>query len=90
MTVVRDRTSVLACLVPTDDALFFAERLLALLDATQYRATYKLATLLALIDVAAERTGRFDAGVAPGERGWPPGGGALLATDRPLRSGCRR
>jgi hypothetical protein len=42
--------------VPTDDALLFAERLLALLDATQYTATYKLATLLALIDVAAERT----------------------------------
>jgi hypothetical protein len=39
-----------------DDALLFAERLLALLDATRYSATYKLATLLALIDVAAERT----------------------------------
>jgi hypothetical protein len=43
--------------VPADDALLFAERLLALLDATRYSATYKLATLLALIDVAAERTG---------------------------------
>ena len=43
--------------MPTDDALLFAERLLALLDATQYTATYKLATLLALIDVAAARTG---------------------------------
>jgi hypothetical protein len=42
--------------VPGDDALRFAERLLALLDATRYSATYKLATLLALIDVAAERT----------------------------------
>jgi len=41
--------------VPDDDALPFAERLLALLDATRYSATYKLATLLALIDVAAER-----------------------------------
>ena len=40
-----------------DDALRFAERLLALLDATRYSATYKLATLLALIDVAAERAG---------------------------------
>lgn len=40
-----------------DDALRFAERLLALLDATRYVATYKLATLLALIDVAAERAG---------------------------------
>lgn len=37
-------------------ALTFAERLLALLDATRYSATYKLATLLALIDVTAERT----------------------------------
>lgn len=42
--------------VPGDDALLFAERLLALLDATRYSATYKLATLLALIDVAAEQT----------------------------------
>jgi hypothetical protein len=39
-----------------DEALQFAERLLALLDATRYAATYKLATLLALIDAAAERT----------------------------------
>ena len=39
-----------------DGALQFAERLIALLDATRYSATYKLATLLALIDVAAERT----------------------------------
>jgi hypothetical protein len=31
-------------------ALRFAQRLLALLDATRYSATYKLATLLALID----------------------------------------
>jgi hypothetical protein len=43
--------------VPGDDALRFAERLLPLLDATRYSATYKLATLLALIDVAAEHTG---------------------------------
>jgi len=43
--------------VAHDDALRFAERLLALLDATRYVATYKLATLLALIDVAAERAG---------------------------------
>lgn len=41
-----------------DDALRFAERLLALLDATRYSATYKLATLLAIVDVTAERTGR--------------------------------
>ena len=39
-----------------DGALQFAERLIALLDATRYSATYKLATLLALIDVAAQRT----------------------------------
>jgi hypothetical protein len=43
--------------VAEDAALRFAERLLALLDATRYSATYKLAVLLALIDVAAERTG---------------------------------
>ncbi len=43
--------------VPGDDALRFAERLLALLEATRYSATYKLATLLALMDVVAERTG---------------------------------
>lgn len=43
--------------VPGDEALLFAERLLALLDATRYSTTYKLATLLALIDVTAERTG---------------------------------
>ena len=49
--------------VPDDDALRFAERLLALLDAARYSATYKLATLLALIDVAAEHTGRD--GTAP-------------------------
>ena len=42
--------------MPEDNALRFAERLLALLDAAHYTATYKLATLLALIDVAAERT----------------------------------
>ncbi|HEY1917190.1 MAG TPA: HNH endonuclease domain-containing protein [Streptosporangiaceae bacterium] len=40
-----------------DGALRFAERLLALLEATHYSATYKLATLLALMDVAAEQTG---------------------------------
>jgi hypothetical protein len=40
-----------------DEALRFAERLLALLDAAHYTATYKFAALLALIDVAAERTG---------------------------------
>jgi hypothetical protein len=42
--------------VADDDALRFAERLLALLDATRYSATYKLAALLALIDVIAEHT----------------------------------
>jgi hypothetical protein len=49
--------------VPDDDALPFAERLLALLDATRHSATYKLATLLAIVDVTAERTGR--SGSAP-------------------------
>lgn len=42
--------------MPGDEALSFAERLPALLDATRYSATYKLATLLAFIDVASERT----------------------------------
>ncbi|MHB1594833.1 MAG: HNH endonuclease [Streptosporangiaceae bacterium] len=41
-----------------DDALRFAERLLTLLDATRYSTTYKLATLLAVVDVIAERTGK--------------------------------
>lgn len=36
--------------------LRFAERLLALIDATRYTATYKLAALLALIDVVIEQT----------------------------------
>ncbi len=40
----------------SDDGLLFAERLLSLLDATRKSATYKLATLLALIDVVAEHT----------------------------------
>jgi hypothetical protein len=44
-------------LVPGDDALRFAERLLVLLDEARYSATYKLATLLALIDVVAQSTG---------------------------------
>ncbi len=39
-----------------DDGLLFAERLLSLLEATRYSTTYKLATLLALIDVVAEHT----------------------------------
>lgn len=39
-----------------DDGLRFAERLLALLDAAHYQATYKLATLLAIVDLAAEHT----------------------------------
>ena len=44
--------------VPEEDgALRFAERLLALLHATRYSATYKLAALVALIDVTAQRTG---------------------------------
>jgi hypothetical protein len=48
-----------------EDGLLFAERLLSLLDATRYSATYKLATLLALIDVVAEHTG--PTGTAPTE-----------------------
>lgn len=38
------------------DALRFAERVIALVDSGRKSATYKLATLLALIDVATERT----------------------------------
>ena len=49
--------------MPDDGALRFAERLLALLDSTRYSATYKLATLLALIDVTAESIGKD--GAAP-------------------------
>jgi HNH endonuclease len=43
--------------VSGDDALRFAVRLLGLLNEARYSATYKLATLLALIDVVAESTG---------------------------------
>lgn len=39
-----------------DDGLRFAERLLALLDAAHYSATYKLATLLAIMDLTAEHS----------------------------------
>ncbi len=38
-----------------DDCLRFAERLLALLEATRYSATYKLATLLAILELVAEQ-----------------------------------
>ncbi len=37
-----------------DAALAFIERILTLLETTRYSTTYKLATLLAIIDVAAE------------------------------------
>jgi len=36
--------------MPDDDAIVFAEKLLALLDAGRYTATYKFAVLIALID----------------------------------------
>jgi hypothetical protein len=36
--------------MPEDDAIVFAEKLLALLDAGRYTATYKFAVLVALID----------------------------------------
>src|SRR5688500_8252187 len=39
-----------------EGALRFAERLIALVDAGRKSATYKLATLLALIDLTAEGT----------------------------------
>jgi hypothetical protein len=38
------------------EVLDFTERILSLLDTTRYSATYKLATLVALIDLAAEQT----------------------------------
>jgi hypothetical protein len=40
----------------SDDGFQFAEKLLSLLDATRYSTTYKLTTLLALIDVVKEHT----------------------------------
>jgi hypothetical protein len=40
-----------------DAALRFAERLLALLDSGRFTATYKFATLAALIDVCVESVG---------------------------------
>ena len=41
----------------SDDALRFAEKLLALLDSGRFTATYKFATLAALIDVCVESVG---------------------------------
>jgi hypothetical protein len=38
------------------EVLDFTERILSLLDTTRYSATYKLFTLVALIDLAAEQT----------------------------------
>lgn len=40
--------------MPENDALRFIEQFVALLDAGRYTATYKFATLAALVDVAAE------------------------------------
>jgi hypothetical protein len=39
-----------------DQGLRFAERLLSLIDSGRYSATYKFATLLAILDLAAENT----------------------------------
>jgi hypothetical protein len=39
-----------------DEGLRFAERLLSLIDSGRYSATYKFATLLAIMDLAAENT----------------------------------
>jgi hypothetical protein len=39
-----------------DGGLRFAERLLSLIDSGRYSATYKFATLLAILDLAAEHT----------------------------------
>ncbi len=41
----------------SDDALRFAEKLVALLDSGRFTATYKFATLAALIDVCVESVG---------------------------------
>lgn len=57
MPGVRLLRSAVSVAVMPDDALRFADRLLALLDATRYPATYKLATLLAIVDVTSERAG---------------------------------
>jgi hypothetical protein len=49
--------------VASDDAIIFAEKLLSLLDTGRYTATYKFATLTALIDVCTESVD--DAGRTP-------------------------
>ena len=69
-----------------DAALRFAERLLALLDATRYSATYKLATLLALIDVTVERTGLDGTALATLPAKEPAGDDATRLANR-LRDG---
>jgi hypothetical protein len=75
--------------VAEDAALRFAERLLALLDATRYFSDLQARGLLALIDVTAERTGPDGTGPgrAVGQRGGPARHRAVLTADRPLRSG---
>lgn len=42
--------------VEGDDVLAFAERILSLIETTHYTTTYKLATLLAILDLLAEHT----------------------------------
>lgn len=42
--------------VDGDDVLAFAERILSLIETTHYTTTYKLATLLAILDLLAEHT----------------------------------
>jgi hypothetical protein len=39
-----------------DEGLRFAERLLSLIESGRYSATYKFATLLAVLDLAAEHS----------------------------------
>ena len=40
-----------------DDAIAFAEKVFTLLDETRYTTTYKLAVLLALMDLCLEKAG---------------------------------
>jgi hypothetical protein len=82
------------------EVLDFTERILSLLDTTRYSATYKLATLVALIDLAAEQTAaeepkeQFLSGLEIGRRVlrlyWPqtapyaPSSDALLRASDPV------
>lgn len=61
-TLSRARGRVVARLaeVDGDEVLAFAERILSLIETTHYTTTYKLATLLAILDLLAEHTDPID------------------------------